>query len=264
MPIWSGWQNKPPPGTPIDWNHPYAVGLVAAWIFNTPGPPIELVGQRAASASTAYTTVSDINGFVGSFNGSSTNASYNGVPAMGPGMSLAGACSLTTVSSNFMLIERESVNATWAILGESSTLKWRGADGNFRNQFSISGVSNKQRFSWAFTDVGNAGTAISSGYLNGVSVGSAGVSNAPAASNTNLIHLGNYDNSGYFLGGTQDYIYIWNWAIPADMAVNIGFNPWQIFQEPSPSLLFSSSISVVTIPYHPLNINQAVTRAAYY
>lgn len=31
------WYNKPPPGTPINWQHPLASGLIGCWIFNEGG-----------------------------------------------------------------------------------------------------------------------------------------------------------------------------------------------------------------------------------
>lgn len=246
------WTNKPPPGTLLNWSHPYTQGLVAAWVFNeAPGLPYELVQFRPPSASTAFGWSSNANGTIGLFNGSTTNLTYSQVPAIGPGMSLAGACTLNATS--FTLIERSPVNSTWLVIGSGTTLAWRGNSGgaNDRCDLSIAGlIGTGKRFSWAFSDTGissTISTANVNGYINGALAANSAVLSNIAVSNTNAIHIGNFDGSGFFLNGTQDYIYLWNYAISAQQAADIANNPYQIFSTRARSPLFKPS-TVVAMP----------------
>ena len=233
------WTIKPPVGTPLNRSHPYCQGLWAAWVFNeNAGPPIELVNQRRALSAAAFTWTSSVYGPVGSFNGTSTDLQYSNLGLVGPAISLAGRCSMAAPSSaNGMMIERETVNGTWEVFAQGGEILWRGGSNAARAEYSIASIAANQYFSWCFTDLGLTSGASLYAYLNGVAQVSGGSSSqTPAVSNNNIVHLGNYDDSGYFFGGTQDYIYVWNYAIPATMVADIAANPWQIFAPKTGSL----------------------------
>ncbi len=229
------WPHKPPLGYGIDFEHPLAQGLVAAWAFNAgTGTPIELVGGSPASASTAFSWGSNAAGITGVFNGSSTNLTYSDVPAVGPAMSVCAGVTITSFgASTQALIERSSVNATWDLFYYSSLMIWRGGNNTNRNAIGASSFTAGVPFTLAVTDTGT-GTGASNGstmYLNGKAQAAGGSSgNAAPVANTNAIHLGNYDGTGYFLGGQISYIYLYNYALPAANVAAINRNPWQLFE----------------------------------
>ncbi len=242
------WFRKPPSPV-INWGHPYSWGLIAAWTFHEGiGTPVELVNLSPPSANTGLSWLSSPDGgSSGSFNGSSTNLTYSAVPAVGPALSIAGQVLCTNTTSSGMIIERSNVNATWEIFTQSQELIYRGGSSVIRNEAAITnGNYNGKWFSWALTDTG-VGTGAANGstmYLNGLAQAAGGTSgNALAVSNTNAIHLGNYDASGFFLAGQIDYVYLWNYAIPAQQVFDISRNPWQIFQPALGDWTFSHTAS---------------------
>ena len=239
------WSQKPPVGTQIDWGHPWATGLVAFWAFQEgTGAPFELISRSLPSFSNGFSW--DAASRAASFNGSSTDLRY-GIPAVGPAISLAGVATAANAASNGVLIERSSANATWSVLLDSTTssLAWRGGSSGNRNAIANSKLANNAPFAWCFTDPGTTdgpppnGTAA---YLNGGLQAPVGTGTAQrAVSNTNVVHLGNSDNSTSFLAGRQNYIVIWNYAIPAAQAIAIGSNLNAIFQifQPLRSVMWS-------------------------
>src|ERR1700733_5775175 len=94
------WPHKPPLGYELDFEHPLAQGLVAAWVFNEgTGTPTEMVGGRPASASANFAWGSNASGPTGIFNGSSTNLMYSDVAATSGTISLAGSCTIPNLSA---------------------------------------------------------------------------------------------------------------------------------------------------------------------
>ncbi len=222
--LWSTYKGEQPFEQEIDPRHPWCQGLVMFWDFAAgAGLPREIISGTAPSASTAFGWSIDGNGSTGSFNGTTTNLTYTQLRSVGPAVSWAGRCVMVDATSNSMLIERSTVNATWAILTQGSTLRARGGYELDRSSFYIGSLSNTW-FSWCFRDNGSAtsNTANCVGYLNGIPQINPDNDNTAPIANTNDIHLGNYDNSNYFLNGRQDWHAVWNYQIPHAMAVEIG------------------------------------------
>ncbi len=245
------WPHKPPHGYEIDLEHPLAQGLVAVWIFNEgTGTPTELLGCNPTSASNAFSWGPNGAGLIGVFNGSSTDLTYSAVPAVGPAMSVCAGVMMTAISGNQFFVERSNVNATWGLFYYNSNVNWRGGNSTTRNKFSGSLLTAGLPFNVAVTDTG-VGTGASNGstmYLNGNAQAAGGASgNALPVANTNAIHLGNYDGSGYFLGGQINYIYLYNYALPASNVAAIAANPWQIF-EPRRIQTYIGPLAVMTSP----------------
>jgi hypothetical protein len=72
-------------------------------------------------------------------------------------------------------------------------------------------------------------------YLNGVQQSNGAAGGGLPVSSSAAIYVGNYDGSGYFFNGTQDYISMWKYALPAATMQAIGSSPnaiWQMFQFP--------------------------------
>jgi hypothetical protein len=225
------WQQKPPQGTPLDPAHPLAQGLVAAWAFNEgTGTPIELVGRSYPAASAGFAWSSGQYGPAGAFNGSTTNLVYAMPPTTGV-ISLAGSCSMANTGNAGTAVTR-GINSIWAVYNAGgSGFEWRGASATVRNTIPQSSLAAGVRFSWGVADTG-VGTNATNGstmYLNGAAVPAGGSSgNAPPAPSSGAAILGSYGGGGYF-GGTQEYIYIWNYALSAAQMAAVAANPWQIF-----------------------------------
>ncbi len=247
MPLHSRWQSKPWPGVGIDWKHPLAQGLAGCWVFNEgAGTPVELTGNGTLSASTAFSWASGPDGNVGLFNGATTDLTYTGIPAIGPQISLVCSCMMAVVATSTMFVERETVNGTWEVLAESSSLEWRGSSSSSRCSFDISSIANGQWFNWAFTDNSSgAGTAGTNGYLNGIVQPNTASGGSLLASNTNPIHIGNYDNSNLYLDGQISYIYLFSRVLSAQEVSSLAANPWQVF---APQSVFRLMANPPTAP----------------
>lgn len=229
------WGHKPPVSARLNFAHPYTQGMAAALVFSDgSGTPRELISGSGPSASTAFTWGSNGSGFpAGSFNGSSTDLTYNTLQPIGPAVSVACGCASSIFSTqNASFVAATPANSVWLAFIESNLMIWRGSDGNNRNTFSSASISASQWFSWCFADSGTGtGTSTSVGYLNGVAQANGGVSYAVAPiASAHTVHLGSFDNSSFFLSGLLDYIYVWNYQISAQQAFGIAANPWQIMQ----------------------------------
>jgi hypothetical protein len=233
---------KPIVGTRIDPTHPLAQGLVAAWVFNEGGgTPFEVVRGKPPSSAASFAWGTGAYGLHGVFNGSSSVLGYNAVAPNTSVISLAGSCTLNTLSASNMLIERSPINTIWEVYfaSSNSSFNWLcGAGGTVRNKIPAASLTAGKRFSWGITDTG-VGTGASNGstmYLNGVAqAAGGGASNLPAVASSATIYLGAYDNGvGGFLSGSQDYIFIWNYALSAASMAAIAADPWQIFR-PAPT-----------------------------
>jgi hypothetical protein len=227
---------KPPVGAKIDWDHPWSQGLIAFWLFHEgTGLPIELVHNIFPTGSTAFLWGTNSAGRGGSFNGTNTNLTYSSVPAVGPVLSLAGYASTNTLTSS-ILIERSNVNATWEVLGPNgnpTTMNYRGGSTSNRGTMMLSSgaLALNTIFGWCFSDAGLSAVTSVSCYFNGSPVSNTATGTATIAqSNTNAIHLGNYDAGGYYFNGIQNWIGLWNYAIPSSMACPMTASPNAIYQ----------------------------------
>lgn len=243
------WSYKPPLSVQLNFAHPYTYGLVAAWVCAEGAGtfPAELLGGTFTKfGSNPLLWGQGQYGPHLLFTSSNPGLQYT-IPAVGPAMSIACRCYTTDITVSQMMIERQSVNATWAALLDFTAFAWRGGSGNNRYGFSLTGkVANNQWFDWAVADGGSAAAGVEltstiKGYLNGSYIANT-VSGAKTAavSNTNLVNLGDYDGSGFKLIGGLDYIYIWNYKITDEIAVGIHNNPFQIFQPARGLWLFPS------------------------
>jgi hypothetical protein len=134
-------------------------------------------------------------------------------------------------------MERSPSNSIWEAFIQASALVYRGGNSPIRNQISVVGMSG-QWFSWLITDNGS-GTGASNGsamYLNGKPQAANGTSgNVGPPASGNVVHLGNYDGTGFPLDGQHSWAAIWNYPLSAQMAGAIGNSPnaiWQMFQSP--------------------------------
>ena len=208
----------------VNKQHDLLKGCVA-WLMPLPhnsggANVVDLIGRAIGvrNGGTSWVGCSGQSGQVLYFNGSSGDVSVTGVPAVGPAMTVIVSGYLSFYNLNAMFLERESVNATWELFFESSTLTWRGASNTDRLTVAVAtlGITDGVRYQFAVADNGGSTNPAGTIYLNGVaqSTTSNAAAAAPAA-NTNKIHLGNYDDSGFFWNGAIDYTLIYNRALSA-------------------------------------------------
>ena len=101
-------------------------------------------------------------------------------------------------TSGMMYVEKETVNNTWALFTETN-LSLRGG-GTVTNT-----TTRPSDNTWTFVAGSITGTSAKL-YLNGAAPVSGTVD--PINNNNSAIHLGNFDNSGYFLNGSLDEVHI--------------------------------------------------------
>lgn len=208
-----------PPFPALQRGHPLAQGLVLDLPFyegsgvthDTSGYGTVVTQANAPWSAGPY-------GYNLSYNGSNSDVAVTSAPAFGPAMTILFEGALSLYSLNAMLLERESVNSTWELFFESSVLKWRGASTSERLSVSVAsmGLVDGTRYQFVLVDNGGSGNPCGAIYVNAVAqaVTSAGAATVPG-SNTNKIHVGNFDNSNYVWSGTIDYVAAWNRALSA-------------------------------------------------
>lgn len=232
------WQSKPPYGTPLDWDHPWTQGLLAFWAFNdvqSPAP-VEMVSGARATAVAGLTWSRDQYGPYAQLTGTTANLSYAGLAPNTKSMSFAGSTSLSLFTGNQMLMQRDNVNATWAVFVTSSTFTIRGANAVARYSTSTGILTAGTRFTWAISDFGPSTITdpLVFGYFNGVRATNT-VSGAVAqiAASSSTVRVGNASSVNVGMTGSHSWCAIWNYSINPGMAAQMTASPnaiWQIFQ----------------------------------
>jgi Concanavalin A-like lectin/glucanases superfamily len=253
MPLFTRWKSKPWPGVGINWSHPLAQNLVMAVAFNEgSGLPIEIIsGAQPTVDVTPYAWDISPYGPSAKYTAGQSSVKYSAVPACGPAMSAFCLAKLSsmTVSDNFMLVERELVNASWALFYSIGAFTWRGGSGT--NRVSLASTSTpitaNTWFAYGVTETGVASTGAKL-WVNGVVIASGTAGAVPVRAST-PIHLGTYDGSGYPLAGGMAVAYVWDRCLSDIEMQSISANPWRLFNLPA-GWLFKSAAAPPFLPWY--------------
>jgi len=259
--IGSVWQIKPPPGTPINWRHPLAQGLVACWPLNeSSGTPYELANNRAASgiinATWAPSPVGPSlsfagNGYVQYIGSYLCNTVYT------PPFTILAWFNTTSSGAASRIINFGNTGTTTPIVG----LVWNSSIAN-----SIAGLYRSDANSTSYYETYNAyndgkwhcavGVFVAgvapAVYVDGAPPTSGGnaVGTVSGTCTQNVLTIGALTRTSvtlYFTGGINSPM-VWNRALsPADIA-SITANPWQIYATPAFNRLLHSAGGVVQDP----------------
>lgn len=160
-------------------------------------------GNNGTNTGTHVTaTTGQIDG-AGAFNGSNTDVDIPTI-SIASDLTVSAWVYSTNFSQNGMIVEKENVNGAWAFLFESGSWQFRGASSGGIGCSSFPSNSNWHLI--VATITGTTGNL----YLDGAAA--SGCTGSPAAigNGSGHIHLGNYDNSGYFFTGRIDEVRISN------------------------------------------------------
>jgi hypothetical protein len=216
---------------------PLASGLIGCFLFNEgAGTTLNNLASAGAGPFTANANFAwgagqgQYGGPAGLFNGSNADCVAAAFPAVGPAISILVGIFSSNYSQNGMMVEREGVNSTWEFFMESASLRWRGASGTDRADVAVSGPLNNLWHQLGVTDDGTSNPQLV--WIDGASFNASGVASAAPASNTNPVHFGTFDGSGYALNGIIDYIYIWNRALSSLEMASLFADPFSFFGSP--------------------------------
>lgn len=237
------WQSKPPPGTPINWSHPLAQGLVLCFAFNEGGGNslVDLTaGQLCAISGDVFTWTSTIDGSGANQGGNGFTAGWNFVnvayatvfkrfqcPAAGSIMGLAG-------------FQQGGAYDKQIYLSSSSVPTFSIYDGISTKTVTASAITPGQTYNVAgVARVGNIYV-----YVDGVEYGptSTGVSYTGYTAGTPNMRDG-------LLGGTSfgnvlsSLTAFWSRPLSQVEIASFSVNPWQIFQ---PMNVFTAAAAVLT------------------
>lgn len=224
-------RTKPLPGAGLNLANPSVRGLILAVPFwEGAGPPRDVVtGKAATTANYAWSAGSG--GLAGTFNGTSTDVKFTGVAPIAQTITVIMRAAFS-ISANGMLIEAETVNAAWEMFCDSGgVITVRGKTANAL--VSLSSASNGiAAFEWhtiGFT-VGPGTTMTTRFFKDGalLSTGAFANTNAPTSSGV-PIHIGCYDNNGFFLNGKVEFAFVWNRELQPDEVVRVSANPYGLF-----------------------------------
>ncbi len=226
--------SKPPPGTPVDWQHPLAQGLIGAWLFN------EGAGERLEDA----TGMGDPANFVGI-----TAADWRSDGPYSPGLLCDASGEWASVPDQLRL---RPANAVSVVAG--FTLE--GDIGNYTHVvFSKGGLSWMMRGDGG-TNIGATlnltGGAITAASIAGAGVGahigvvtwqigdyvriylengrvgiSATTGDTPISYNTSAITFG-CDFTSRVLVGIVNFVYLYGTQLQPEAVASLMGNPWQM------------------------------------
>jgi hypothetical protein len=260
------WVQKPRLGSQPDVAHPRRQGLVLDLPFLSGGGTTEkdysgnnaVVGPWSSNTAQTFDWRAGVYGPCLSFNQTVVgDLKIIGAPACGPAMSLFCRFKNNSLFNSSMLVERESVNATWELFFEASSLIFRGGSNSNRAAIPTSGnLTSNTWYDVLVTDTGvldGTNTALGATiYVNGLAMPmSQAYSNAtPPASNTNPIHLGQYDAAGnYTYFGQMDRVIVWNRCLSAAEALSLTADPWADWLVPTTRRWFVPAGGGVNTPF---------------
>ena len=236
MPLWTQFQVKPPPGTPINWSCPLSQGLVAAFPFNegSGSNVYDATNQSPtgafASGSSAPTWISGKYGTTINFVGSSSQQIL--VPFFS--------------GLNFPATGGSFSWATWLYLA-SVPSGWTAIWTHGRDQSSWMGLwnSGSNLWDWVIGGIDSAGVAPSTGWHQIVGTYYSGnrylfvdgklvatTSDTEASATTSGLYIGGDNGYDTYFTGVIDHIFLSSrqWQL-ADVQAHYA-NPWQIFSQP--------------------------------
>ena len=258
---WRPWTVQPPPGTPIDWDNPLTVGLVAIYSAS--------LRNSVTNASLTNSGVSLGVNFSGIGISGYTATAFlqdNSLPYFTPPLSAY------ALVSSLAAIGSAGSQAIFSFGGATSGDGWKFGGGNSGGYtldqlvFTYGGVADYGFSGSFFSDLGApiaVGLSISAStvvaYKNGATWGSKVLGTPKATSQpARLGVLNNGSSTGSPWTGTIFQAYIWKEVLSASQQNLISLNPWQIFhrRRRAYSLITSSTISA--------SISEAVTSSDAY
>ncbi|MCA1596094.1 MAG: LamG domain-containing protein [Chloroflexi bacterium] len=236
--------SKPLLGAQLDRGHRLARGMVGCLLLNEQGggTVFDLASGAVGTANAGVARTGSPDGGALSFNGANGDVTINGVSQTGTAVSVATRLKFAGFGDS-MFVERETVNLTWELFIQTNLLKWRGssASDRFRSlAYTSLGMTTGTWYSLIATDNGNSNAGDVNMYLNGAALANQVVPSAtPPTTDSYKIHLGNYDNSGYYFSGQMDYAYIWNRALSSYEAEWIAAEPYAMIAPPGVRRFYS-------------------------
>ena len=229
------WTRQPPAGIPIDWTNPLTKGLVAAYIFDTPGKLRDVVGVHdSTSVGGSPDVVPSPIGLSTLFNGTDDDYTISDHPDLDASGDFSVVVGLTpsAASQNDEVIEKQSGNPLWQIRANTSDNKWywmgRDTPGTLVTCTSASSqVADKYTQLIGVKSVADDRLVL---YVDGVfDAEEPDTSDGDWSTSGNvLIAAGNTGN----YQGTYHYVYIFQSALSDSDARKLWENPWQIFKPP--------------------------------
>jgi len=255
--IGSVWQTKPPPGTPINWQHPLAQGISACWVFSEGcGPPAERV-CGALPTVTNYAWASSPYGWSGNFGGSSTDAylAYNAGQVLG--VNFAGPITVASLGN-----PPPAASYQFILWNYNSTSPYQGFGWGINTSGQTTGNLSlwTSQGSWAYSNNGvvdgnwhlYAASASGTGagsvqwYRDGVSQGTAATGQVGTAW-SGPTKIGQ-QSAGVCLQNQMSLLILWQRALSAHEHAAFSANPWQIFAPPPFNWLLHAAGGVVQDP----------------
>lgn len=230
------WTVKPPAGTPLDTGNPLYTGLIACVPFyEGSGAPAELIEATPTTPANLTWGTGDL-GHSGVFNGLSTDVALSGIASIASEMTVLLKVKISNLMANQMLVEASPVNETWFVRTTSGgNILFNGKTGLALVNVPAADVGVTVD-TWATLCVtiapGSVGHVVGTLYVDGVQE-STGDEQAVAAGpeSNGTIHVGNYDNDGYWFGGEIEYVYLWNRALTLSEVGEISDAPYSLFLE---------------------------------
>ena len=228
---------KPPRGSRLRPGATLGRNPAGLWLFNEGGGPrLTNLATGQGAAVTAGTWVASPIGPALAFNGSTTDVTATDVPGFGAPLTLLVDVSFNPIVSSQMLVERETVNSTWALMVLSSAVRWRGSSATDRvASTSLYTLLDADEPAWHTLAVTDDGTTARL-YCDGVLFDEDTAGDAPAAT-ASPIHFGNYDASSFFLDGRLGRVGLWPRVLSAaELAgLALGRTPYALVAPPAPA-----------------------------
>lgn len=219
------WDAQPPHGTPIDREHPLAIGLVDALI---PAHMVSASGIVATPSSTG-TVTNGAAGMARLLAADATRDTYVAMASMAPPLSHFVLYRLAALPAGNARITGNFRAAVGGFGLVPSAANFRAGIANSGNTAVVTGSAISTAMKADVQTVDAAGTTLAY-YENGALSGTASLATTMATLATSPYHVG-ADHGSAVAANAEVYLcLVWNRTLSAEEAAAIAANPWQIFE----------------------------------